>query len=144
MIGKVHLGTHSIFGTCVLSWASKKQSIVTLSSAEAEYVVATSVACQVVQMRRVLKDLSQNHQELTTIFYDNNSEIAFSKNHVFHKITKQIDISYHFIRELVNTKEICLECCRSEDHIAEIFTKPLARDTFQYLRSCLGVISSAQ
>ena len=84
------------FGTGVVSWASKKQSIVTLSSAEAEYVAAISAACQAVWMRRVLKDLSQNHQEPTTIFCDNNSAIALSKNHVFHKRTKHIDTRFHF------------------------------------------------
>ena len=46
---------------------------------------------------------------------------------------------YHFIRELVNNKEICLEFCRSNVQVADIFTKALARDTFQYLQSCLGV-----
>ena len=55
------------FGTGVVSWASKKHPIVTLSSAEAEYVATTSVACQAVSMRRVLKYLSRNHQEPTTI-----------------------------------------------------------------------------
>ena len=92
------------FGTGIVSWDSKKQPIVTLSSAEPEYVAATSVSCQVVWMRRVLKDLSQNHQEPTIIFFDNNSAITLSKNHVFHKRTKHIDIRFHFIRELVNNK----------------------------------------
>ena len=96
------------FGTGVVSWASKKQPIVTLSSAEEEYVATTSAACQVVWMRRILKNLSQNQQEPTTIFYDNNSAISLSKNHVFHKKTKHIDTRYHFIRDLVNNKEICL------------------------------------
>ena len=132
------------FGTGVVSWASKKQPIVTLSSAEAEYVAATSAACQVVWMMRVLKDLLQNHQEPTTIFCDNNSAISLSNNHLFHKRTKPIDIKFHLIRELVNNKKNCLEFCRSEDQLADIFTKPLANDTFQYLRSYLGMTSSSQ
>ena len=75
---------------------------------------------------------------------DNNSAIALSKNHVFHKRTKHIDTRFHFIRELVNDKEICLEFCKSEDQLADIFTKPLAKDTFQYLCSYLGMTSSPQ
>ena len=132
------------FGTGVVSWASKKQPIVTLSSTEAEYVATTWATCQAVWMRRMLKDLSQNQQEPTTIFCDNNSAIVLSKNHVFHKKTKHIDIRYHFIRELVNNKEICLEFCRYEDQLADIFTKPLERDTFQYLWIYLGITSLAQ
>ena len=125
-------------------WDLRKHPIVTLSSAEVEYVAATSTACQAVRMWRILKDLSQNQQEPTTIFCDNNSAIAWSKNHVFHKRTKHIDTRFHFIRELVNNKEICLEFRRYEDQLADIFTKPLERDTFHYLHSCLGMISSAQ
>ena len=101
----------------------KKQPIVTLYSAEAEYVAATGAACQAVWMIRMLKYLSQNQQEPTTIFRDNNSSISLSKNHVFHKKTKHIDTRYHFIRELVNNKEICLEFCRDEDQLVDIFTK---------------------
>ena len=119
--------------TGVVSWALKRQSIVTLSSTEAEYVAAASTTWQDVWMRRILKDLSQNQQEPTTIFCDNSSAIVLSKNHAFHKRTKHIDTRYHFIRELVNNKEICLEFCRSEDQLTNDFTKPLARDTFQYL-----------
>ena len=90
-------------------------------------------------MRRMLKDLAQEQQEPTTFFCDNNSAIALSKNHVFHKNTKHIDTRYHFIRELVNNKEIYLEFCRTNVQVADIFTKALAKDIFQYLRSCLKV-----
>ena len=120
-------------GIGVVSWASKKQPIVTLSSAEAEYVVATSIACQAVWMCRMLSDPSQHQHEPTVIYCDKNSAIALSKNHVFHKRTKHIDTRYHFIKELINNKEIYLEFCRSEDHVADIFTKPLEKDPFQYL-----------
>ena len=132
-----------VTSTGVISWDSKKQPIVTLSSAKSEYVAATSAACQVAWMRRVLKDLSQNHQEPTTIFCNNNSAIALSKNHVFHKRTKHMDIRFHFIRELVNNKETCLEFCKFKDQLADIFTKPLENDTIQYLCSYLRMKSYA-
>jgi hypothetical protein len=118
------------FGIGMVSWASRKQPIVTLSSVEAEYVVATSAACQTVWMRRMLKDLLQEQQEPTRVFCDNDSTIMLSKNHVFHKKTKHIDTRYHFIRQMVNNKEICLEFCRSKEHVADIFIKALARDAF--------------
>jgi hypothetical protein len=87
----------------------------------------------------MLRDFLQEQHDPTTIFSDNNSAIMLSKNHVFHKKTKHIDTWYHFIRKLVNNKEICLELCRSKEQAADIFTKSLARDAFQKLRSCLGV-----
>ena len=144
MIGREHMGTHFILVQVLFHGLQRNQPIVTLSSAELEYVAATSAACQAVWMRRVLKGLSRNHEEPTTIFCDNNSAIALSKNHVFHKKTTHIDIRFHFIRELVNNKEICLEFCRFEDQLADIFTKPLAKETFQYLCSYLGMTSSPQ
>jgi hypothetical protein len=72
-------------GTNLISLASKKQPIVSISSAEAEYVIATSASCQVVWLRRLLNDMSHTEKEPTPIFYDNTSAIALSKNHVFHK-----------------------------------------------------------
>jgi alpha-glucosidase (family GH31 glycosyl hydrolase) len=100
------------FGIDMVSWASRKKTIVIVSSAEAEYVTATSTTSQAVWMRRMLKDLLQEQHEPTIVFSDNNSTIMLSKNHVFHKKTKNIDTRYHFIRELVNNKEICLKFCR--------------------------------
>lgn len=118
------------FGIGVVSWASKKQPIVTLSSVEVEYMLATSSTSQVVWMWRMLKDLMHAQKEATTIFCDYNSMIAFSKIHVSHKRTKHIDNRYHFIRDLVNNKEICLDYCKCKDKFTSIFTKPLVKETF--------------
>jgi hypothetical protein len=72
-------------GSNLISWASNKQPIVSISSAEAEYVTATSSSCQAVWLRRILKDMSHTEKDPTLIFCDNTSTIALSKNHVFRK-----------------------------------------------------------
>jgi len=95
-------------GSGAISWASKKQSVVSLSTAETEYVGATAATCQAVWLRRVLRDLCHEQEKGTTIYSDNSSAIALSKNYVFHKRKKYIDTKFHFIRELVNNGEIVL------------------------------------
>jgi hypothetical protein len=87
------------FETCMVSWASMKHPIVTLSSTEAEYVAATSATCQAIWMRRMIKYLLRKQYEPTTISSDNNSTIMLSKNHVFHKKTKHIDTRHQRIGE---------------------------------------------
>eukprot|EP00253_Pinus_taeda_P003624 PITA_03624 len=123
-----------------ISWASKKQSIVALSTTEAQYVVATAAACQVVWMRRMLRSLGREQEKETMIFCDNNSAIALSKNSVFHKRTKHIDTRFHYIRELVSNGEIILQHCRTQEQVADILTKPLDQKSFEFLRKCLGMI----
>jgi hypothetical protein len=129
-------------GTNLISWASKKQPIVSISSAEAEYVAATSASCQAVWLRRILKDMSHTEKDPTPIFCDNTSAIALSKNHVFHKKSKHIDTRFHFIRELVNNGDIALQFCGSRDQLADIFTKPLGKSVFDFQRQHLGIISA--
>eukprot|EP00253_Pinus_taeda_P012844 PITA_12844 len=114
-------------GSGAISWASKKQPVVSLSTTEVEYVAATTATCQAVWLRRVLRDLCHEQGKGTTIYCDNNSAIALSKNSVFHKRTKHIDTKFHFIRELVNNGEIVLQRCRTENQLADILTKPLER-----------------
>eukprot|EP00253_Pinus_taeda_P016758 PITA_16758 len=128
-------------GSGAISWASKKQPIVSLSIVEVEYVVETTTTCQTVWMRRVLRDLCHDQEGKTTIFCNNTSTIALPKNSVFHKRTKHIDAKYHFIRELINNAEIVLQHCRSQEQYADIFTKPLARESFVYFRYCLGIVN---
>eukprot|EP00253_Pinus_taeda_P009205 PITA_09205 len=126
-------------GLGAISWASKKQSIVALSTAEAEYVAATAAACQAVWMRRILRSLGQEQAKATVIFCDNSSAIALSKNSMFHKRTKHIDTRFHYIRELVNNGEIVLEHCRTHEQVADILTKPLDQKSFEFLRKCLDM-----
>eukprot|EP00253_Pinus_taeda_P033673 PITA_33673 len=126
-------------GSGAISWASKKQPIVALSTAEAEYVAATAAACQAVWMRRMLRSLGQEQAKATVIFCDNISAIALSKNPLFHKRTKHIDTRFHYMRELVSNGEIVLEYCRTQEQVADILTKPLDQKSFEFLRKCLGM-----
>ena len=102
-------------GSGVIAWASKKQPIVTLSLGEAEYVAATSTACQVVWLRRVLDGLKKKQKGSTMIYCDNTLAIALSKNSVFHQKCKHIDTRYHFIRELMSNGEVHLKPCKFSD-----------------------------
>eukprot|EP00253_Pinus_taeda_P007274 PITA_07274 len=126
-------------GSGAISWASKKQPVVSLSTTEAEYVAATASNIQAVWLRRVLRDLCHAQENGTTIYCDNSSAIALSKNSVFHKRTRHINTKFHFICELVNNGEIVLQHCRTEDQLADILTKPLAKKRFNHFRTGLGM-----
>ncbi|PNX70600.1 type I inositol 145-trisphosphate 5-phosphatase 12-like protein [Trifolium pratense] len=94
-----------------ISWSSKKQPVVALSTAEAEYIAATSCATQTVWLRRILEVMHHKQDSPTEILCDNKSAIALSKNPVFHGRSKHIDIRFHKIRELVDEKEVVIEYC---------------------------------
>lgn len=124
-----------------VAWSSKKQPIVTLSTTEAKYVVASVCACQAVWFMRVLEELGYEEKESTIIFCDNTSTIKLSKNPVFHGRCKHIGVRFHFLRELVKDGVIRLEHCGSQEQVADIFTKPLKREVFENLRNKLGICS---
>ena len=127
-------------GDTAFTWMSKKQPIVTLSSCEAEYVAATSCVCHAIWLRNLLKELSLTQEEPTKICVDNKSTIALAKNPVFHDRSKHIDTRYHYIRECITRKDVQLEYVKSQDQIADIFTKPLKQEDFVRLRNLLGII----
>ena len=92
-------------------------------------------------MRKTLEDIQVKYNELIPIFCDNTSAINISKNPVMHSKTKHIPIKFHFLREQVIEKNIKLEYVETKEQIVDIFTKPLPRETFEYLKQKLGVIS---
>ena len=126
-------------GLGAISWASKKQPIVDVSTVEEKYVAATAAACRATWLRRMLRSLCHEQVKCTTIYCDNSSAIAFSKNYVFHKRKKHINARFHYIRELVNNGKIVLQNCRTEEQFADILTKQLGQKSFDYLRKCMGM-----
>jgi hypothetical protein len=128
-------------GTGAVSWASKKQHVVSLSSIEAEYRAATKGACEAVWLRRILGDLMLEQTKPTILFCDNQGVLKLAKNPVFHECTKHIDVHCHFIRQLVEDDEVELQYCTTQEQTADIFTKPLGPDKFVKFRDKLGVFS---
>lgn len=126
-------------GSGIFSWASKKQQTVAQSSAEAEYISASLATSQAIWLRRILEDVKEKEEEGTDLFCDNKSAIAMANNPVYHSRTRHIAIKYHFIREAITNGDIKLKYCKSEDQVADIFTKALSPGKFQQLRELLGI-----
>ncbi|KAH0726537.1 hypothetical protein KY284_002402 [Solanum tuberosum] len=122
-----------------VSWSSKKQPIVTLSTTGAEFVTATVYASQAIWLRNILIELNFKQQEATTISCDNSSAIKLSRNLVFHGRSNHIDARFHFLRDLTEDGVIDLVYCKSKDQVTDIFTKSLKHASFVKLRKLLGV-----
>ncbi len=103
-----HLVTWERVRCGAVSWSSKKQPTVALSSTEAEYRGAAIVACEVVWLQKLFLDLGQSVDAPVVIYCDNISSILLVNNPVYHARTKHIEVHYHFIREKVLAKEIDL------------------------------------
>jgi hypothetical protein len=91
-------------------------------------------------MKQTLEDVQVKYDHPITINCDNTSAINISKNHVMHSKTKHIPIKYHFLRDQVSQKVVKVEYIDTKEKIADIFTKPLPRGTFENIRQKLGVI----
>ena len=125
-------------GNNLVSWMSKKQNSVSLSTAEAEYIATTSCCAQLLWMKKLLHDYGIT-QDTMCVFCDNTCAINLSKNPVQHSKSKHIEIRYHFIRDLVEEKTVYLEFINTDNQKADIFTKPLDDPRFESLRKTIGV-----
>lgn len=125
------------FGSGAVTWSSKKQETIALSSSEAEYATATLAARQALQLRKLLADFGYVQEEATDIFCDNRSAIAMAKNLVFHCRTKHIDVQHHFIQQLLANGKIML--CGIDEQAADIFAKSLPQTKHEFFRLQLGI-----
>ncbi|GKA64465.1 retrovirus-related pol polyprotein from transposon TNT 1-94 [Tanacetum coccineum] len=125
-------------GDKLVSWMSKKQDCTAMSSAEAEYVALSASCAQVMWMRTQLKDNGFNYNKIP-LYCDSQSAIEISCNPVQHSRTKHIHTRYHFIKEQVENGIIELYFVRTEYQLADMFTKALLEDRFQYLVKRIGM-----
>jgi hypothetical protein len=114
-----------ILGGAAISWVSKRQHTVALSSTEAEYMAGSNAAQEAIFLRALLKDLKHEQMEPTKIYQDNQGAIKISNDVINSQRTKHIDIRYHFLRERIIMKEIKLEYIPTEDMVADCLTKPV-------------------
>ncbi|CAN0838933.1 Retrovirus-related Pol polyprotein from transposon TNT 1-94 [Linum grandiflorum] len=132
-------GACQFLGQSLISWSSKKQKCVALSTAEAEYLAAGSCCTQLLWLQSQLLDFSLPQTNIP-LLCDNTSAINMSKNPVQHSKTKHIEIKYHFLREMVQNQTIDIQFICSDQQLADLFTKPLSSDRFHQLIREIGLI----
>ncbi|GKV35863.1 hypothetical protein SLEP1_g44069 [Rubroshorea leprosula] len=128
-------------GSGVISWCSQKQVALAQSTAEAEYIAATTAVDQAIWLRKLLVDVHHAQSNPTEMLCDSKAAVAIAKNPVFHGKTKHFKLKYHIVRVVENDGDIVMVHCSSEENVADIFTKGLQKIRFEALRNKLGVCS---
>ncbi|KAK9217771.1 hypothetical protein WN943_006399 [Citrus x changshan-huyou] len=133
-------GTCHFLGHSLVSWFSKKQNSVALSTTEAEYIAAGSCCAQILWMKQTLRDYGIKLDQIP-ILCDNTSAINLSKNPIQHSRTKHIEIRHHFLRDHVQKGDVVIKFVSTENQLADIFTKPLSEEHFIKIRHELGMMN---
>jgi Reverse transcriptase (RNA-dependent DNA polymerase) len=128
------------FGSNLISWISKKQHTVAISSTEAEYRGLAMVTAEVLWLRTLFGELGINTSS-PVLWCDNLGATFLARNPAFHARTKHVEIDFHFVREKVADGTVTIRFICSQDQIADALTKPLSTTRFQFLRSKLTVVS---
>eukprot|EP00253_Pinus_taeda_P016880 PITA_16880 len=126
-------------GLAAVSWYSRKQRSVALSSIEVEYMAASQAACEAIWMQKILVGLFYQRMDPTVIYCDNQSCIKLSENPVFHDRSKHIDIQYHHLKDCVARRIMLLQYISTEEQDADILTKSLSKCKFEFHRDMIGV-----
>jgi len=121
-----------------ISWSSRKQPIVSLSSTEAEYIAAAECTKELLYVKAVIEELTEKNVNVT-LKVDNQSAIKIIQNGQFTKRSKHIDVRYHFISEKIREKLLKIEYCRTDDQVADFFTKPLGKNKFKKFKDLIMI-----
>lgn len=132
------------FGKIPIVWGSQKQTSVSMSTTESEYIAASETVRELIWILRLFRGLVKDKIEKPIMLVDNQSAIKLVKNPEFHRKTKHIEVRYHFVRNAHEEKVFDLDYINTNNQIADILTKPLSRDRFEYLRTKLGVIAKKE
>ena len=132
------LGYCVFIGGNIISWKSKKQTVVARSSAEAEYRSIAIVTCELMWIKQFLQELRFCEVVQMRLYCDNQTALHIASNPIFHERTKHIEIDCHFIREKLLSKEIVIEFINSNDQPIDILTKSLRGPRILSICSKLG------
>ncbi|GAU23070.1 hypothetical protein TSUD_183690 [Trifolium subterraneum] len=128
-----------LLGGAPIAWSSKKESVVALSSCEAEYIATSLCACQAIWLANLIEEVMGEDHGVVKMRIDNISAINLAQNPVAHGKSKHIEMRFHYPREQVSNGRICVEHCRSEDQLADIMTKAVQTEVFKRIRSMMGL-----
>ena len=126
-------------GPSLVSWRSKRQKTVSLSSAEAEYCAMTGACCELTWLRYLLKDLGVLHPEPALLYCDNKAALHIAANPVFHEWTRHIEMDCHYIRDKIQDGSVATRFVNSTHQLADVLTKALGKDVFTSMICKLGV-----
>ena len=124
-----------------ITWCSKKQTVVALSSCEAEYVAMCMTCKEAIWLKRLLSNTQVNTDlsEVMTVLADSQSGIKLSANESINSRNKHIDITYHFVRQVTEDGQVVLGYIPTQEIVADILRKALGRIQFEKLRHLCGL-----
>ena len=131
-------GTVCVYMGSAVTWSSRRQTSVALSTTEAEFVAASEATKEVIWLTRLLNEISML-VAIPVLKVDNVSALKLVKNPAFHKHTKHIEVRHYFVREKYEEGQLTLEHIAGDEQVADIFTKPLMKTKFEFLRPLLGL-----
>ncbi|BBH06529.1 ABC-2 type transporter family protein [Prunus dulcis] len=132
-------GYFTFVGGNLVTWRSKKQNVVALSSAEAEFRGMTKGICELLWLRKLLTELGYKPTSTMNLFCDNKAAIAIAQNPVQHDRTKHVEVDRHFIKQKLEAKVFQFPFVKSEDQLADILTKAISSKAFHNSLDQLGI-----